>query len=118
TAVAEICGGRLEGARIGARSITFYPDRVQPGEYQFSVGTAGSATLVLQTVLPALLTASGPSRLALEGGTHNPWAPPFDFLAKAYLPLVNRMGPRVHAELERAGFYPAGGGRLVVDIEP
>ncbi|MFO0901268.1 MAG: RNA 3'-terminal phosphate cyclase [Pirellulales bacterium] len=118
SAVTEICGGQLEGARIGAHSITFYPGRVRPGDYQFSVGTAGSATLVLQTVLPALLTASGPSRLALEGGTHNPWAPPFDFLAQAYLPLVNRMGPRVEVQLERYGFYPAGGGRITVTIEP
>jgi len=117
-AVAEICGGKLEGARVGARSITFYPGTLRPGDYQFSVGTAGSATLVLQTVLPALLTASGPSRLIVEGGTHNPWAPPFDFLAKAYLPLVNRMGPRVEARLDRYGFYPAGGGRIEVTVEP
>jgi RNA 3'-terminal phosphate cyclase (ATP) len=56
--------------------------------------------------------------LILEGGTHNPFAPPFDFLEKAFLPLVNRMGPRVTAELERPGFYPAGGGRMSITIEP
>jgi RNA 3'-terminal phosphate cyclase (ATP) len=82
------------------------------------VGTAGSATLVLQTVLPALMTASGPSELVLEGGTHNPFAPPFDFLAKAFLPLIQRMGPRIEVELERPGFYPAGGGRFQVRITP
>jgi RNA 3'-terminal phosphate cyclase (ATP) len=91
---------------------------VIPGEYRFQVGTAGSATLVLQTVLPALLTASGPSTLHLEGGTHNPWAPPFDFLDRAFLPCLRRMGPRVHAVLERPGFYPAGGGRFQVVVEP
>ena len=64
------------------------------------VGGAGSATLVLQTVLPALLIAEGPTSLILEGGTHNTWAPPFDFLEKAFLPLVNRMGPHVEVELE------------------
>lgn len=117
-AVAETCGGQLEGAGIGARSIRFLPGPVRPGDYGFSVGTAGSATLVLQTVLPALLTAEGPSRLVLEGGTHNPWAPPFDFLARAYLPLVNRMGPRVSAELVRPGFSPAGGGRMEITIDP
>jgi len=75
-----------------------------------------SATLVLQTVLPALLCASGPSVLRLEGGTHNPWAPPFDFLARSFLPLVNRMGPAVEATLVRPGFYPAGGGEFHVTI--
>jgi RNA 3'-terminal phosphate cyclase (ATP) len=65
-----------------------------------------------------LLCAAGPSRLTLEGGTHNPWAPPFDFLEKAFLPLIGQMGPRVSARLERAGFYPAGGGRFTVEIQP
>ena len=117
-AAAQVCSARVEGAAIGSMQLTFEPGRVQPGEYVFSVGTAGSTTLVLQTVLPALLTAGGPTRVTLEGGTHNPFAPPFDFLDRAFLPIVNRMGPRVSATLERPGFYPAGGGRFSVDIEP
>jgi RNA 3'-terminal phosphate cyclase (ATP) len=117
-AAAEICGATIEGAAIASRELSFSPGKVKPGEYAFSIGSAGSTTLVLQTVLPALLTADGPSSLALEGGTHNPHAPPIDFLEKAFLPLVNRMGPNVNVTLERAGFYPAGGGRFVVKIEP
>jgi RNA 3'-terminal phosphate cyclase (ATP) len=117
-AAAEISAARIHGAEIGSTSLSFHPGAVQPENYHFRIGTAGSTTLVLQTILPALLTASGPSSLKLEGGTHNPWAPPFDFLQQAYLPLVNRMGPRVHASLEQPGFYPAGGGRLQVHIEP
>ena len=117
-AAASICGATMRGDEIGSMELTFEPRSVKAGEYTFAVGTAGSATLVLQTVLPALLLADGPSVLTLEGGTHNPFAPPFDFLIKAFLPLVNRMGPRVEATLERPGFYPAGGGRFVVRIEP
>jgi RNA 3'-terminal phosphate cyclase (ATP) len=117
-AAAEVCGGRATGAVLGSRSVTFEPGLVRPGEYHFDVGGAGSATLVLQTVLPALLIAVGPTNLILEGGTHNTWAPPFDFLEKAFLPLVNRMGPHVEVELERHGFYPAGGGRFRVHIQP
>jgi RNA 3'-terminal phosphate cyclase (ATP) len=117
-AAAEISRAEVTGDVIGSSSLTFRPGPVIPGEYQFRVGTAGSATLVLQTVLPPLLTAAGPSTLILEGGTHNPWAPPFDFLSRAYFPFINRMGPRVSGTLERAGFYPAGGGRFVVEIEP
>ncbi|HEX5720386.1 MAG TPA: RNA 3'-terminal phosphate cyclase [Thermoanaerobaculia bacterium] len=116
-AAARIGGARVTGAEIGSSALTFIPGEVKPGEHVLSVGSAGSTTLVLQTVLPALLCASQPS-LVLEGGTHNPMAPPFEFLERTYLPLVNRMGPRVHAELVRAGFYPAGGGRIVVSIEP
>jgi RNA 3'-terminal phosphate cyclase (ATP) len=96
----------------------FTPGPVTPGNYRFAVGTAGSATLVLQTVLPALLTASGHSTLTLEGGTHNPMAPPFDFLARCFMPLIHLMGPSVELELRRHGFYPAGGGRFHARIEP
>lgn len=117
-AAATVCGATVEGDAIGSGAFSFIPGKVSAGEYTFSVGTAGSATLVLQTVLPALLRVSGRSVLTLEGGTHNPHAPPFDFLAKAFLPLVNRIGPKVEANLERAGFYPAGGGRFIVQIEP
>jgi RNA 3'-terminal phosphate cyclase (ATP) len=117
-AAAEICGGRVTGAEVGSRSLTFEPGPVRPGSYHFSVGTAGSATLVLQTVLPPLMIADGPSSLVLEGGTHNHWSPPFDFLERVYLPLVERMGPRVSARLDRPGYYPKGGGRIVVNIQP
>jgi RNA 3'-terminal phosphate cyclase (ATP) len=117
-AAAEICGGTVSGAEIGSTALRFEPQPAQAGKYRFSVGTAGSATLVLQTVLPALLIADGPSELILEGGTHNQWAPPFDFLQQAFLPLINKMGPRVLTTIERHGFYPAGGGRFCVTIEP
>lgn len=117
-AAAAVGRARVAGAEPGSRELTFEPRGLEPGAYTFSVGTAGSATLVLQTILPPLLVASAPSTIALEGGTHNPWAPPFDFLARAFVPLVNRLGPRVSVVLERAGFYPAGGGRFVAAIEP
>jgi RNA 3'-terminal phosphate cyclase (ATP) len=117
-AATTICGAQVTGASIGSRELAFSPGTVQGGTYTFSVGTAGSTTLVLQTVLPALLTATEPSNLTLEGGTHNPFAPPVDFLEKAFVPLINRMGPSVKVTLARAGFYPAGGGRFQVEIQP
>ena len=107
-AATEISHAEVTGAVIGSRELTFAPGSVESGDYAFAVGTAGSTTLVLQTVLPALLIANGKSQLILEGGTHNPFAPPFDFLEQAFLPLVNRMGPRVTAELERPGLLSGG----------
>ncbi len=117
-AAAEVCRGTVTGAALGARALAFTPGPPRGGEYHFAVGTAGSTTLVLQTVLPALLIAEGPSVVRLEGGTHNPFAPPFDFLDRTFLPLLRRMGASVDAEIERAGFYPAGGGSLVVRVTP
>ena len=117
-AAAEVGQAQVEGAELDSRQIVFVPGGVRPGEYHFDVGTAGSTTLVLQTVLPALMTAEGPSQLWLEGGTHNIYAPPVDFLEKAFLPILGRMGPKVEITLERPGFYPAGGGSIRVAVEP
>jgi RNA 3'-terminal phosphate cyclase (ATP) len=117
-AAAEIGQAAIEGNRIGSQAFTFKPDIIKPGDYHFAIGSAGSCTLVFQTVLPALLMTGKPSEIILEGGTHNPFAPPFDFLDKAYLPIINRMGSKVDAVLEKPGFYPAGGGRIKVSIKP
>jgi RNA 3'-terminal phosphate cyclase (ATP) len=117
-AAAAIGQARARGAASGSRELAFEPGAIVAGDHRFAVGTAGSATLVLQTILPALAIASGPSRLVLEGGTHNPFAPPFEFLDRAFLPLLRRMGADVRLTLERPGFYPAGGGRFRALIQP
>ena len=117
-AAAEVGSAKVEGASLGSLELTFTPGAVRPGEYHFAVGTAGSGTLVFQTVLPALMLTGAASHVVIEGGTHNMAAPPYDFLARTFLPLVERMGPRVRMHFERYGFYPAGGGRFVGNIEP
>ena len=111
-AAAEISGGEVKGATLGSASVTFSPGKVRAGEYSFAVGAAGSATLIFQTVLPALMLADGPSKVVFEGGTHNHAAPPSHFLAAVFVPLIERIGPKVKLEFERYGFYPAGGGRF------
>jgi RNA 3'-terminal phosphate cyclase (ATP) len=117
-AAAEVGGAEVDGATLGSPAVTFSPGNVRAGDYRFAVGTAGSGTLVFQTILPALLTADAPSHIAIEGGTHNSAAPPFDFLERTFLPLIERMGPKIRLQFERYGFYPAGGGRFCAEIEP
>jgi RNA 3'-terminal phosphate cyclase (ATP) len=117
-AAAKISNASVDGAEVSSQELTFRPGPVRGGAYEFAVGTAGSTTLVFQTVFPALALAAEPSSLVLEGGTHNPFAPPFDFLARAFLPLIERLGPKATATLERPGFYPAGGGKIRVNIQP
>jgi RNA 3'-terminal phosphate cyclase (ATP) len=118
TAAAAICDAVVEGARVGATAFTFAPGALRGGEHVFDIGTAGSTSLVLQTVLLPLALAGAPARVTIAGGTHNPMAPPFEFIEAAFLPLLARLGLRVRARLVRAGFYPAGGGRVEVEIDP
>lgn len=117
-AAAEICGAEVSGDEIGSSEIRFVPGPVQAGEYTFDIGTAGSSTLVLQTVLPALLFADAPSTVSITGGTHNPMAPPVEFLSHTFLPQLKQMGADVSLTIERAGFYPAGGGSIRAEITP
>jgi len=117
-AAARIGNAAVSGAALGAQEIAFRPQAVQSGDYLFAIGTAGSTTLVLQTVLPALMSAEGESRLTLVGGTHNPMAPPFHFLQRSFAPLLQRLGVGLELKLERHGFYPAGGGRFTARITP
>ncbi|HWW75660.1 MAG TPA: RNA 3'-terminal phosphate cyclase, partial [Pyrinomonadaceae bacterium] len=116
TAAAAIGTAKADGAHVGSKEFTFEPGAIQPGEYKFTIGTAGSTMLVLQAILPPLMLADAPSLLLFEGGTHNVKAPPFEFIRKSFLPLVNRTGPTVTVELQRYGFYPPGGGRFNVYI--
>lgn len=117
-AAAEVSDALVTGAELGSQSLTFMPQRIKAGNYQFAIGTAGSCTLVLQTILPALLFGDAPSTVRITGGTHNPMAPPVQFLQRAYCRVLASMGAHVDIELLRAGFYPAGGGVLVASVSP
>lgn len=118
-AAAELGRARVEGDALNSMSLQFVPQqRPRGGHYRFDIGTAGSTTLVFQTVLPALMVADGASTVTIEGGTHNPFAPPYEFIEQVFLPVIERMGPRFECHLDRAGFYPRGGGIIRATIEP
>lgn len=117
-AAGRISGARLEGDAPGSTRITFRPSSVRGGRFTFDVGGAGSTVLVLQTVVPALVRAEEDSDVTVRGGTHNPFAPPFEFFRRAYLPMLRRMGADVTAALDRRGFFPAGGGLIRCRVRP
>lgn len=117
-AAVEVGAADTSEVAVGATSLEFRPKALRGGEYQFSVGSAGSASLVMQAILPALLLADQPSQVQFEGGTHNPMAPPLDFVEHVLFPHLSAMGAGVSLDVDRFGFYPAGGGRFAIDVEP
>ena len=117
-AAAAVCGARVEDAELGSMALAFEPGAIRGGSFRFDVGSAGSAILVAQTVLPVLLRAPEPSEVEITGGTHVSWAPNWEFFAESYLPQLRAMGARVEAEREAIGFYPAGGGRIRLRVQP
>lgn len=116
-AAKEVGNAEVVGAELGSSRLHFVPSTVSHGDRHFAIGTAGSTSLVLQTILPPLLRVPGRSRISIEGGTHNPLCPTWTFLERTFFPLLERMGAKVKGRLVRAGFYPAGGGRVELEIE-
>lgn len=117
-AARDICGATVTGDGIGASEITFEPGEIRAGDYHFPIGTAGGTGLVFQTVFTPLLFADAPSTVKIEGGTHNPGCPPYDYLQESFLPAISGLGIATEYAIDRCGFYPAGGGYVRATIKP
>lgn len=121
-ALARITKAEVSGAELHSLDLTFKPRAPQPGTYLIDVasisGSAGSVTLIAQTLLPPLLSCRGPSTLILRGGTHVPWSPTAHYLMQVFLPALAQLGAQVTMSLERWGWYPRGGGEVRLLIEP
>jgi len=117
-AAQEVARAEVSGALAGSTEITFVPSATAGGEFFFDIGTAGSTSLVLQTLLPALVFGPCTSRVTVRGGTHVPFSPSFDYLASVFAPLLARLGMRFDLTIESYGFYPKGGGKVTARVRP
>ncbi|MEE9605916.1 MAG: RNA 3'-terminal phosphate cyclase [Candidatus Scalindua sp.] len=115
-AMAKICDADISGAEIGSSSLKFYPGEIKNGDYCFEIGTAGSVSLVLQTIFLPLSLAKGPSSVTIRGGTHVPFSPCFHYLKEQWLFYLKKIGFDTRLEMVRAGFYPKGGGEIKISI--
>src|SRR5437879_8956232 len=117
-AAAELCSSELEGLRVGSTEFTFKPGKLRAGTFRFDVGTAGSVTLVLQTLMPILAFALGNVQLEITGGTDVKWSPPIDYLRLVTLPLLARMEMQASILVVKRGHYPKGGGIVRLKASP
>ena len=117
-AAATLSEATVEGAEVNSLTLTFQPHTLKSGHFHFDIGTAGAVTLVLQALLPALCWASGKSHLTSQGGTHVSWSPSFHYLDYVFLPMVRHMGLSTKIALQKAGWYPLGGGEVTGKISP
>jgi len=117
-ALAQVTEAKTEGVKFGSQKISFHPQKIISGDYQFEVKTAGSVILLLQAILLPLCLAQGSSKVTLVGGTHVPWSPPFHYFSRVLLPTLEPMGISIDATIEKWGFYPRGGGRIQLNIKP
>ncbi len=121
-AAAQITAATIEGNSLGSLRLVFEPSSITGGSYKFNVaserGSAGSVTLVSQTVLPILFFANHQSQVTIKGGTHVPSSPTFDYLREVLLPTIAQLGFTADASIRTYGFYPIGGGEIVIKISP
>lgn len=117
-AAAAISKAEVQGAHLGSRELCFKPGGLRSGRYKFEIGTAGATTLILQTILLPLSRASSASTVIISGGTHVPASPCYHYIELNWLPCLRQMGIDAVLNLEQAGFYPQGGGRIQAIIRP
>ncbi len=114
----RISNAKVIGDELGSTVVEFYPQEIQADSYDFAIGSAGSTSLLFQTVLPALLMAETESKATFSGGTHNDLAPSFDFIKHCFIPALKSINIRVTADIEAYGFMPHGGGKWTATIQP
>ena len=124
-ALAELCGADLAGDQLGSTRLQFKPQRwPRSGGYRFDVaqtagrGSAGSVTLILQTLLLPLISTEQGARLHLTGGTHVPWSPSAHYISQVYLKILRQLGIVSEMTIRHPGFYPRGGGKIDLAVEP
>lgn len=117
-AAATVGNAQAAGAALGSQWLLFMPDRVRPGQYRFDIGTAGATSLVLQTVYLPLVLTEAPSTVTITGGTHVPLSPCFHYLDWQWCRFLAAADLHLSLTMERAGFYPRGGGIIHVTISP
>ena len=115
-AVAALCDAQVTGLGLRSRTLTFTPRRLRAGSHRFDIGTAGSVTLVLHALLPALVACGEPASVTLRGGTDVRAAPPLDYFARVTLPLLARIGIEAELVVHRRGYFPRGGGEVVLSV--
>jgi len=121
-ALAAIGDAHVTGDVLGSTALAFTPRGLRAGDWRFDIGaikrSAGSVSLLLQSLLLPLARADAPSRLTLAGGTHVPWSPTVHYLMAAFLPALASLGLPTRLHLRRWGWYPAGGGEIEVEVTP
>ena len=117
-ALRDMVGGDIEGAKIGSTKVVFYPGKLGSGRYVIDTKTAGSITLILQSLLIPGVFSKDRVELDIRGGTDVKWSPPIDYVRHVFLPLLKKMGVDADVEIIKRGYYPKGNGRVMVNISP
>jgi RNA 3'-terminal phosphate cyclase (ATP) len=117
-ALADLCDAMTSGIAPGSSEISFSPGKIRGGSHRVAIGTAGSVTLLMQCLLPALLRADAPATLEVQGGTDVQWAPTVDYFAHVFLPALSYFGVKAGLEVRQRGYYPRGQGSVLLKVEP
>ncbi len=117
-AAAAISKAEVQGSSLNSDSISFSPKEIRTGRYKFVIPTAGSTSLVLQTIFVPLSLAKSATSVIISGGTHVPWSPSYDYLSLHWMGFLKNCGFDAQLKLELAGYYPKGKGRINATIRP
>lgn len=117
-AAAQLSGAEVIGVKQGSMELLFRPNIIKGGDFSFDIGTAGSACLVLQTILPSMVFSNTRASVMIKGGTHVPFSPSFNYISEVFVPTLRGIGITLKMDIESYGFYPIGGGLIRAEVSP
>ncbi len=116
-AAKRLCDAKVEGLEKGSEKIVFKSGKYRNESFTVNIGTAGSTTLLLDTVLPITTQFNESFRIDAKGGTDVKWSPSSLYYRHVKLPLLEKLGLEAELEVKNTGFYPKGGGNLRLETE-
>ncbi len=117
-AAAALCNADTKGVEKHSMDVEFIPNKIQSGIFEFDIKTAGSVTLLLQTLLPICLKAKEPIKIIVKGGTDVQYAPPIKYFQHIFAYYMRKIGIDTKINVKKYGFYPKGGGEILLEFDP
>jgi RNA 3'-terminal phosphate cyclase (ATP) len=108
----------INGLEENSLEVEFIPQKLKVYDKKINIGTAGSIGLLLQTLTPLLLFNDKPVTLEIIGGTETKWSPTIQYIKYVTYPILNKMGANLTLDIIKHGYYPKGGGKIVVMSRP
>ena len=117
-ALEQLCNAKAEGNELYSENLSFTPDKIKSNNLEIDIGTAGSVTLLLQSLILPCLYSPSTITIKVKGGTDVKWSPQTDYFSNVFLPNIEKYAEKIDYKLSKRGYYPKGNGEIEIKVRP